>query len=82
LNKEKGDKTFHQWYVQPCKIEEPLQIYQDNRQRAKATAAIEDPLLWDLSGFSGSKPFRFNDYERILREHWAHQKRLIIDSVK
>lgn len=82
LNKEKSDKTFHEWYSQPRKIHEPPQVYQDNRDRAKATSAIEDPLLWDISGFTSEKPFRFHDYEKILREHWAHQKRLIVDSVR
>jgi hypothetical protein len=82
LNKEKADKTFYEWYAQPRKIEEPPHVYQDNRERAKATSAIEDPLLWDLSGFTSNQPLRFHDYERILREHWAHQKRLIIESVR
>ncbi len=82
LNKEKSDKTFHEWYSQPLKPSESPDIYRDNRVRALATTAIAEPSLWDLSLFSATKPFRYSDYEKILRTHWQTQKRLIVESVR
>ena len=82
MNKEKSDKTFHEWYSQPHKSNESPEIYRENRIRALATTAIVDPALWDISSFSESRPFRYSDYEKILRNHWETQKRLIVESVR
>lgn len=82
MNKEKSDKTFHEWYTQPHKTDELPEIYRENRIRALATTAIVDPELWDISSFSDSRPFRYPDYEKILRIHWENQKRLIVESVR
>jgi hypothetical protein len=82
MNKEKSDKTFHEWYSQPHKSNESLEIYRENRIRALATTAIVDPALWDISSFSESRPFRYSDYKKILRNHWEIQKSLIVESVR